>query len=100
MSLRFAGTKYIYAMFGLYDNVRNALSKILRSEGCTADFDKICSRLVEEKVRRKRMDDFYKICSSFKTGGRHLDNMVYECVGMSGDDLLVSFRSRKPQITM
>ncbi len=80
--------------------MRHALSKIRRSKGSAVDFDRICSRLVEEKVRRKRMDDFYNICSSFKTGGRHLDNMVYECVGMSGDDLLVSFRSRKPQITM
>ena len=76
------------------------LVEVKVGEGRTADFDKICSRLVEEKVRRKRMDDFYNICSSFNTGGRHIDNMVYECVGMSGDDLLVSFRSRKPQITM
>ena len=69
------------------------------SRGSNADFDEICSRLVEDK-RMEASDDFHDICSSFKIGERRLDNMLYECIGMSGDDLLVSFRSRKPHIPL
>ena len=89
----------IYAMTGLYDYIRSALSKFIKSKGSDTDFYEVCSRMLQDK-RTWKANDFHDICSSFRTGEVVLDNMLYECVGMSGDDVLARLRSGKPQITM
>lgn len=86
-------------MFGLYDNMRHVFLKFLKVNDSNADFDEICSLLVENE-RVPGGDDFHKICSTFKTEETVLENMLYDCVGMSGDDVLAGLRSRKPHITL
>ena len=75
MSLRFAGK--IYAMTGLYDYIRSALSKFIKSKGSDTDFYEVCSRMLQDK-RTWKANDFHDICSSFRTGEVVLDKEDYE----------------------
>ena len=38
------------------------------------------------------------LCSSLRTGRVGLDNMMYDAFGMSGEEILVQLRRRKPLI--
>lgn len=51
------------------------------------EFRQLVCLLVETKKLRRR--DFCFICSSFKTRRVRLDNMLYDIVGMSGDEVLL-----------
>lgn len=65
-----------------------------------ADFERICNLFVNDRKYRKRGWDFGQVCSSFKTGRVTLDNMIYDVVGMSGDDVLARLPNRKPLVPL
>ena len=62
------------------------------------DFERLARMLIEENAFRKKGADFDLLCSSFMTSRVELDNMLYDAVGMSGEDVLVHLRRRKPMI--
>ena len=63
------------------------------------DFEKLAHELAERKWSRAKGVDFDLLCSSLKTSRLRLDNMLYDSVGMSGDDILSYLRRRKPMIS-
>jgi len=62
------------------------------------DFEKLCRTMTEERRFRKKVADFRDLCSVFKTGAVEMENMFYECFGMSGDDVLTGLRRKKAAI--
>lgn len=63
------------------------------------DFERLARMLIEEKAFRKKCADFGLLCSSLKTSRVELDNMFYDAVGMSGEDVMAHLRCRKPAIS-
>ena len=63
------------------------------------DFEKLAHELAERKWSRAKGVDFGALCSSLKTSRIKLDNMLYDAVGMSGDDILSHLKRRKPMIS-
>ena len=72
--------------------------KFLQNRRKEDDFETLVGLLVDGKGFRKDGADFRLLCSAFKTGRRELDDMLYDAVGMSGDDVLAYLRHRKPII--
>lgn len=62
------------------------------------DFEKLVVLLVEGKDFRKKGTRFGEVCSAFNTSRMKLDNMFYDIVGMSGEDVLVCLRRRNHRI--
>lgn len=63
-----------------------------------ADFEKLCHTLVEGKNFRRKGADFRELCATLGSGRVEMENMLFDCVGMSGDDVLEGLRTRKQQI--
>ena len=84
----------------LYEYIRTAIRRPAESRGYTLDFDMVCSRLADDKTYRKKGKEFRDVCYEFGAARTVLDNMLYECVGMSGDEVMVRLRSRKPYINV
>ena len=63
-----------------------------------ADFEKLCHTLVEGKNFRRKGADFRELCATLGSGRVEMENMLYECVGMSGDDVLTCLRRKKSRI--
>lgn len=97
MPRRFAVTK-THAMFRIYGYICSLLSEVAGGSDSKEDFDRICNLMVEGRIYRKK--DFRDASSGFRAGEIVLDNMFYDCVGMSGDDVMIELRDRKPKITM
>ena len=64
------------------------------------DFEKLCQTLTEGKEFRRKGSDFRELCAAFGSARVEMENMLYECVGMSGDDVLTGLRRRKTMIFM
>lgn len=69
-----------------------------RIEQVKTDFERLCQALTECKDFRRKGADFRELCSSFESGRVELENMMYELVGMSGDDVLTGLRRKKAMI--
>ena len=65
-----------------------------------ADFEKLCHTLTDGKGFRRKGTDFRELCAAFGAGRVEMENMLYECVGMSGDDVLTGLRRKKSMISI
>ena len=63
-----------------------------------ADFERLCRALTEERKFRRKGADFRELCAVFSAGRVEMENMLYDCVGMSGDDVLEGLRRKKSRI--
>lgn len=63
------------------------LRYLIRRKKREADINQLLWHLVEGKEFRDR--DFTSLCSSIKMPRARLDNMLYDMVGMSGDDIML-----------
>jgi hypothetical protein len=73
--------------------------KVYMKRKAKADFEKLCQMMTEGKAFRRKGEDFRKLCSVFSTGRVTMENMLYDCVGMSGDDVLAGLRRKKSRIS-
>ena len=62
-------------------------------------YEKVCSLLSAEDTYGKMMSDFDSICAKVGVGRVRMNNILYERLGMSGDDILMAFRYGKARIT-
>lgn len=62
------------------------------------DFERLARMLIEENAFRKKGADFGLLCSSLRTSRVELDNMLYDAVGMSGEEVMAHLRRRKPMM--
>ena len=58
-------------------------------------FEKTCRLLADRKVIRDRKTGFEDICLMAGVDRMTIDNIFYERLGMSGEDVLNSFRMAK-----
>ena len=70
--------------------------RFARQNNRDREFETLVRQLNEGKDWSKRGFDFNSLFSSSKTGGVRLENMLFDTVGMSGDDVLEYLRRRKP----
>jgi hypothetical protein len=77
----------------------NYMFRFARQNNRDREFETLVRQLTEGKDWRKRGFDFNLLCSSTKTGRVRLENMLFDTVGMSGDDVLEHLRRRKPLIS-
>ena len=63
-----------------------------------SDFEKLCRTLTEERGFRRKGADFRELCAASGSRRVEMENMLYECVGMSGDDVLTGLRRKKSLI--
>lgn len=61
-------------------------------------YEKVCGILSERKVFRSRRTDFGKICHENGAARVEIDNLLYERLGMSGEDILEAFREGKVDV--
>lgn len=59
------------------------------------DFDKLCRFLTEEKSFRRKVEAFPELCKMSGVNRAMMENMFYECLGMSGEDVLTALRRKK-----
>ena len=62
------------------------------------DFAELCRILTEEKRFRRKVAAFPELCAMSGSNRVEMDNMFYEHLGMSGDDVLQVLRRKKGSI--
>lgn len=62
-------------------------------------YEKVCSLLSAEDTYGNGMADFDSICAAVGVGKVRMNNILYERLGMSGDDILMAFRYGNARIT-
>ena len=58
------------------------------------DFDVLCRFLTEEKSFRRKVEAFPELCKMSGVNRAMMENMFYECLGMSGEDVLTVLRRK------
>lgn len=61
-------------------------------------YEKVCRLLSAEDAYGNGMADFDSICAAVGVGRVRMNNILYERLGMSGDDILIAFCKGKANV--
>ena len=62
-------------------------------------FEKVCRILSIEEVFSSRTADFASVCKEVGVGCVKMNNILYERMGLSGNDILTAFRNGNAEVS-